>query len=107
MKSENDFVRHGTSGAGATTVEPPVKQFPWTFYYHQGPAMKQAQVEARDEAVAMAVATRWCHFKGFRPPASVQPVIVATEAILKEKDPTVAEELPDPVMATTAAHVSR
>ena len=77
----------------------------WTFYYHRGPAPKYGTVEARDEGIALKVATKWCWLNGGRPPASVQPFILATEAILSEPMPSAeAEPMPDPVQATTAVN---
>ena len=87
-------------------ADKPIKQTFWTFYYHDGPAPKFGKVEARDEAWALRVATRWCLQNGKRPPASVRPDILATEDILSAPMP-VADESPlmlDPVGATTAVN---
>ena len=97
-KNEEDFSRY----SGPRNV--PL----WTFYYHQGSAHKQGVVEARDEATAMHVATKWCVLNGNRPPASVQPLILATEEILTAPVPQ-AEELMsvvDVVSATTSVNVN-
>lgn len=80
----------------------PVKQLLWTFYYHKGPAPKYGNVEARDERIALQVATRWCVLNGCRPPASVQPFVLATEDILKTPEPGPEPELVDAIAATTA-----
>lgn len=73
----------------------------WTFYYKVGPAPMYGTVEARDEGLALKVAARWCQKNGHRPPASVKPLILATEAILKEPEPGVPEPLAGAVEATT------
>ena len=81
------------------------KQTLWTFYYHRGPAHVQGIVEARNEDYAMRVATRWCESKGFRPPASVQTMVVASEEILHQVVPNAPDPLVDPVAATTMVNV--
>lgn len=73
----------------------------WTFTYKKGPAPKTGIVEAYDERMAMKIATHWSLLNGCRPPASVQPMILADESILQVKLGAEEEALPDPVAATT------
>lgn len=75
----------------------------WAFYYKQGPAPRNGVVEASTAARGLLVATRWCMKNGYRPPAMVQPVVVADESILSEPIGPEETPLPDPVSATTRA----
>ena len=54
----------------------------WSFTYHKGPQPLTGHVYAKDEAEALAVATKWCEVNRRRPPAGVQPFIVAGPSIL-------------------------
>jgi hypothetical protein len=76
----------------------------WSFYYHKGPAPKNGLVRARDERTAMLVATKWCVLNQCRPPASVQPYILADESILQVSTDPQGEELPGAIQATTESN---
>lgn len=56
----------------------------WGFQFTLGGYMHYRQVEARDEATALAVATAWCLQHGYRAPASVHLAVVADESILEQ-----------------------
>lgn len=81
----------------------------WQFTYHRGPAPLTAVVRASSEDLAMAVATKWCRSKGYRPQSSVRPMIVADESILDpvKETPVAAAEIPTAVQATTAVFAQR
>ncbi len=68
----------------------------WSFTYHKGPQPLTGHVYARDEVEALAVATKWCEVNRRRPPAGVQPFIVAGPSILQVEEPPVKKDKPEP-----------
>lgn len=56
----------------------------WSFMYHRGMAhfTGHVETESEDQDTGYRVAVAWCEKNGMRPPATVQPFILATERIL-------------------------
>ena len=79
----------------------------WSFMYHKGPAHFYGcvETESSEEQVGLDVATAWCESTGCRPPASVKPMILADERILKHRSKVVdvQESLPNGVSAAETA----
>ena len=80
----------------------------WRFRYKKGPApVTTGDFEASNERIAIAAAAHWCVLNNARfIGGSVEPAILFDESILKTSIEPEAAALPDPVTATTNAHVA-